>query len=114
MAQNSILSRFARRSQVLRNFVAIITLLYKKGEVSKIKVDEEMRQWCFLNNEERRFFDGEKMFGKTDEKTARRDWCREGIKGKKQFAQIPLIRSHYQAARFLDWDSRNQGRKKQV
>lgn len=31
--------------------------------IDSIKVEEEMRQPCLLNNEEQQFFDGEKVFG---------------------------------------------------
>ena len=46
--------------------------------VSEIKGDEVIKRRSFLNNEEQRFFDGEKILGKTDEETARRDWFQEG------------------------------------
>ena len=48
-------------------------------EAPEIKVNEEMKRTCLLNKEERRFFDGEKVFGKGNERTVARDWCPEGI-----------------------------------
>jgi len=49
------------------------------GEASEIKFNEEMKRTCLLNKEERRFFDREKVLGKRNGKTARRDWLPERI-----------------------------------
>jgi hypothetical protein len=50
-----------------------------ESDSSKKKVNEEARQPCLLNNEERRFFGGEIGLVKIDGKIARRDWCLKGI-----------------------------------
>ena len=73
-----------------------------------------MKQRCPLNNEERRFFDGEKVLVRTNGKTARRDWFPEGIQWKRQSNRIPSIRSHYQGAHLFDQDSQNSGQKKRI
>jgi hypothetical protein len=84
------------------------------GAAVEIKGNEGIKEPYLLNNEERRFFDGEKLFGETNEKIAGRCSCIERVSSKRRLTRIPSAGARYLAAFVPDPDSQNLDRKRRM